>query len=141
MSEKFALGNSLGQGKFFQTTTADFPLFIPDFLKALRLFLTTWSRLSKKYTPLDLSGPRRIKDDEDVEIPDLSGAVVAVARQHDAGAAVGVAGHPGAVHREHHQQHQHRHHHDGPGEGGGQVSPFRQRATSKDPSILHAGMP
>ena len=47
---------------------------------------------------------------------DLSGAVVAVAGEDDGGAAVGVAGDPGAVHREHHQQHQHSHHHDRPGQ-------------------------
>ena len=45
----------------------------------------------------------------------LPGAVVPVAGQHDAGAAVGVAGHPRAVDGEHHQEHQHGHDHDGPG--------------------------
>ena len=39
--------------------------------------------------------------------------VVVVRGQHHAGAGVGVAGHPGAVHRKHHQQHQHQHGDDG----------------------------
>ena len=46
----------------------------------------------------------------------LSGAIIAIAGEDDAGAAVGVAGDPGAVDREHHQQHQHSHNHNRSGD-------------------------
>ena len=42
----------------------------------------------------------------------LSGAIIAIAGEDDAGAAVGVAGHPGAVDREHHEQHKDGNHHN-----------------------------